>query len=118
MQLIRDFKPDLIMVTPSYMLAIIDEFPRQGLDPGTHSESLEWLAELGLPTHRLQRIAKTPDDRELIAACLPEILVKGGDYSAASTAGAAEVIAAGGRFESIPFAFDRSTTDLVRRIRR
>jgi phenylacetate-CoA ligase len=31
-QLIRDFKPDIIMVTPSYMLAIADEFERQGLD--------------------------------------------------------------------------------------
>ncbi len=61
---------------------------------------------------------ETDTPRELIAACLPEILVKGGDYSAATTAGAAEVIAAGGRFQSIPFAFDRSTTDLVRRIRR
>jgi phenylacetate-CoA ligase len=32
-QLIHDFKPDIIMVTPSYMLAIADEFERQGLDP-------------------------------------------------------------------------------------
>jgi len=32
-QLIGDFKPDIIMVTPSYMLAIADEFARQGLDP-------------------------------------------------------------------------------------
>ena len=32
-QLIADFRPDLIMVTPSYMLAIADEFERQGLDP-------------------------------------------------------------------------------------
>ncbi|NDA56513.1 MAG: phenylacetate--CoA ligase, partial [Betaproteobacteria bacterium] len=30
-QLIHDFKPDIIMVTPSYMLAIADEFERQGL---------------------------------------------------------------------------------------
>jgi len=30
-QLITDFKPDIIMVTPSYMLAIADEFERQGL---------------------------------------------------------------------------------------
>jgi phenylacetate-CoA ligase len=29
-QLINDFKPDIIMVTPSYMLAIADEFERQG----------------------------------------------------------------------------------------
>lgn len=32
-QLINDFRPDIIMVTPSYMLAIADEFERQGLDP-------------------------------------------------------------------------------------
>jgi phenylacetate-CoA ligase len=32
-QLITDFRPDIIMVTPSYMLAIADEFERQGLDP-------------------------------------------------------------------------------------
>ncbi len=31
-QLIRDFEPDLIMVTPSYLLNIADEFDRQGLD--------------------------------------------------------------------------------------
>jgi phenylacetate-CoA ligase len=31
--LIRDFRPDIIMVTPSYMLAIIDEMEKQGLDP-------------------------------------------------------------------------------------
>ena len=32
-QLIHDFKPEIIMVTPSYMLAIADEMERQGLDP-------------------------------------------------------------------------------------
>lgn len=32
-QLIQDFKPDVIMVTPSYLLAIGDEFERQGIDP-------------------------------------------------------------------------------------
>ena len=32
-QLINDFRPDIITVTPSYMLAILDEFRRQGLDP-------------------------------------------------------------------------------------
>ncbi len=31
-QLIADFKPDIVMVTPSYMLAIADEFQRQGRD--------------------------------------------------------------------------------------
>jgi phenylacetate-CoA ligase len=31
--LITDFQPQIIMVTPSYMLSILDEFRRQGLDP-------------------------------------------------------------------------------------
>ncbi|MEO1198230.1 MAG: phenylacetate--CoA ligase PaaK [Pseudomonadota bacterium] len=35
--LITDFKPDIIMVTPSYMLAILDEFKTQGLDPRASS---------------------------------------------------------------------------------
>jgi phenylacetate-CoA ligase len=36
-QLIADFEPDIIMVTPSYMLAIGDEFVRQQRDPGACS---------------------------------------------------------------------------------
>ena len=36
-QLITDFKPDIIMVTPSYVLAIADEFERQGLVPADSS---------------------------------------------------------------------------------
>ena len=36
-QLIADFAPDVIMVTPSYMLAILDEFRRQGRAPASSS---------------------------------------------------------------------------------
>jgi len=36
-QLIQDFKPDIIMVTPSYMLNLIEEFTRQGIDPASTS---------------------------------------------------------------------------------
>ena len=36
-QLIQDFKPSIIMVTPSYMLNIVEEFTRQGIDPATSS---------------------------------------------------------------------------------
>ena len=34
-QLIQDFAPRVIMVTPSYMLTVIDEFEKQGIDPLT-----------------------------------------------------------------------------------
>src|ERR1700748_895063 len=36
-QLLTDFRPEVIMVTPSYMLTIIDEFEKQGLDPAASS---------------------------------------------------------------------------------
>ena len=36
-QLIQDFKPNIIMVTPSYMLNIADEMERQGIDPKSTS---------------------------------------------------------------------------------
>ena len=36
-QLIEDFKPDIIMVTPSYMQVIVEEFRRQGKDPSAMS---------------------------------------------------------------------------------
>src|SRR5215213_1277642 len=38
-QLIQDFEPRVIMVTPSYMLTVIDEFEKRGIDP--RSSSLE-----------------------------------------------------------------------------
>ena len=36
-QLIADFRPEIIMVTPSYMLTVIDEFEKQGIDPRSTS---------------------------------------------------------------------------------
>ncbi|MFF0274239.1 phenylacetate--CoA ligase PaaK [Streptomyces sp. NPDC094447] len=36
-QLIQDFRPEIIMVTPSYMLTLLDEFERQGVDPRSTS---------------------------------------------------------------------------------
>jgi phenylacetate-CoA ligase len=36
-QLITDFRPEVIMLTPSYMLTVIDEFTKQGLDPAASS---------------------------------------------------------------------------------
>jgi len=60
----------------------------------------------------------TDTPRELIVACLPDVLVKGADYTAETTAGAAEVIAAGGRFVAIPFASAHSTSALLEKARR
>src|SRR5471030_226693 len=40
-KLIADFKPDVIFVTPSYLLAILDEFRKQGVDPRASSLKIE-----------------------------------------------------------------------------
>ncbi|KWR88593.1 phenylacetate--CoA ligase PaaK [Cupriavidus sp. IDO] len=53
-QLILDFKPEIIMVTPSYMLAIADEIERQGIDPaGTSLRVGIFGAEPWTPEMRL-----------------------------------------------------------------
>ena len=53
----------------------------------------------------------------LIDAARPEVLVKGGDWPVERIAGAAGVLARGGRVMSIAFEHERSTTSLVSRIR-
>ena len=55
---------------------------------------------------------------QLVLECHPDIIVKGGDYDAGTTVGAAEVLAWGGRFEAIPLLAGRSTSALVKKIRR
>ena len=87
-----------------------DERPLNGQD-----DRMAVLAALACVDLVVPFDADTP--RELIVACAPDVLVKGGDYSAATTAGAAEVLARGGRFVAIPFRYARSTTALVNRIR-
>jgi rfaE bifunctional protein nucleotidyltransferase chain/domain len=54
----------------------------------------------------------------LVLECRPDVIVKGGDYSVATTVGAAEVIAWGGRFEAIPFVSGLSTSSLIAKLRR
>jgi phenylacetate-CoA ligase len=62
-QLIADFKPDIIMVTPSYMLAIAEEMERQGIDPKTCSLSIGIFgAEPWTPTMRKAIEAKLDID--------------------------------------------------------
>ncbi|MBT9614170.1 MAG: D-glycero-beta-D-manno-heptose 1-phosphate adenylyltransferase, partial [Burkholderiales bacterium] len=54
---------------------------------------------------------------QLILDMHPDILVKGGDWNMDSIVGAKEVLAWGGQVHSIPFLHQRSTTELVERIR-
>lgn len=56
--------------------------------------------------------------RALIAALLPDVLVKGGDYAVDEMVGGDAVRAASGEVVVLPYLPGRSTTELVRRIRR
>src|SRR5277367_5225415 len=58
-----------------------------------------------------------PTPREIIAALLPDVLVKGGDWAGDQIVGRAEVEAAGGRVVSIPVAPGYSTTAILQKIR-
>ncbi|MBI2509972.1 MAG: adenylyltransferase/cytidyltransferase family protein [Betaproteobacteria bacterium] len=54
---------------------------------------------------------------KLILALKPDVLAKGGDWKPEAIVGAKEVQAWGGAVHSIPFQHQRSTTDLLARIR-
>lgn len=54
---------------------------------------------------------------ELIRALQPDVLVKGGDYSVESVAGAPDVIAKGGEVVIVPLTRGHSTTATVERLR-
>ncbi|NIO39577.1 MAG: D-glycero-beta-D-manno-heptose 1-phosphate adenylyltransferase [Burkholderiales bacterium] len=54
---------------------------------------------------------------KVILTCRPDVLVKGGDWRLDDIVGAKEVREWGGRVHSIPFEFERSTTETLSRIR-
>jgi D-beta-D-heptose 7-phosphate kinase/D-beta-D-heptose 1-phosphate adenosyltransferase len=56
--------------------------------------------------------------RELIAAVLPDVLVKGGDWALDEIIGREEVEAAGGQVLSLPYIDGSSTTDIIERIKK
>ncbi|HEX5364021.1 MAG TPA: D-glycero-beta-D-manno-heptose 1-phosphate adenylyltransferase [Gallionella sp.] len=53
----------------------------------------------------------------LILACKPDVLVKGGDWQPESIVGSKEVLGWGGKVHSVPFLHERSTTALLKKIR-
>ena len=53
----------------------------------------------------------------LILACRPDVLVKGGDWKPDNIVGSQQVLAGGGAVHSIPFLHERSTTALLKKIR-
>ena len=79
------------------------------------SERAEVLCALEAVTRVVVYDEDTP--RELIAAILPDVLVKGADWALDAIVGRAEVEAAGGRVVRVEIVRDRSTTRIVDQIR-
>jgi len=80
------------------------------------SERAEILAALRPVTYVVVFDDLSP--RELIAALLPDVLVKGGDYALDEIHGRGEVEAAGGRVVSLPFIEGASTTVIIEKMKR
>ena len=59
-----------------------------------------------------------PDPGRLITGLLPDVLVKGGDWSAETIIGADVVRASGGRIATIPLKYGASTTDIIKKARK
>ncbi len=77
-------------------------------------ERAEVMAALGCVDYVTVFDAPTP--RAVIAALLPDVLVKGGDWGVDQIVGREEVEAAGGEVLSLPFVDGCSTSDIVERI--
>ena len=91
---------------------------RLGKGPGRPVNALEERMALIAALESVDAVTWFEEDTPaaLIAACRPEVLVKGGDWPVARIVGAGEVLARGGAVRSIPFEHQRSTTALLRRI--
>jgi rfaE bifunctional protein nucleotidyltransferase chain/domain len=77
-------------------------------------------AELLLSLEAVDRVVvfDEPTPAQLIAALLPDVLVKGADWDADAIVGSDEVLAHGGRVARVPLVPGRSTTSILERLRR
>jgi rfaE bifunctional protein nucleotidyltransferase chain/domain len=89
----------------------------KGSDRPIANESDRAIVLAGLEAVDAVTLFDEDTPRKLIADLLPDVLVKGGDYTPDAVVGREEVEAAGGRVVIIPLVDGRSTTGLIRRIR-
>lgn len=92
---------------------------RLGKGPGRPINSLEDRMGLVAALESVSFVTSFDEDTplDLILKCRPEVLVKGGDWRPEDIVGATEVRAWGGQVMTIPVRFNRSTTEVIRRIR-
>jgi rfaE bifunctional protein nucleotidyltransferase chain/domain len=96
--------------------AAVRELKGEGRPIMTESERAEMLAALGAVDYVTVFDSLSP--RALITKLLPDVLVKGGDYSLDEIHGREEVEAAGGRVLSLPFVEGASTSNIIERIKK
>lgn len=105
----------------SLLVALNDDASarRLGKGDGRPVNALEDRAALVAALESVDVVTWFAEDTpaELIEACRPEVLVKGGDWPVERIVGAERVLARGGRVHSIPFEHQRSTSALIRRLR-
>ena len=94
----------------------VRELKGEGRPLTTESDRTEILS--GLEAVDYVTIFDDISPRSLIAELLPDVLVKGGDYSLDQIHGREEVEAAGGSVVSLPFVEGASTTAIIERFRR
>ena len=87
--------------------------------PGRPVVSAPERAEALLALEAVTRVVVYDEDtpRDVVAALLPDVLVKGADWAADRIVGREEVEAAGGRVERVELVPGRSTTAVLERIR-
>ena len=95
---------------------IVRELKGEGRPVINESERAEILAALRHVTY--VTVFDDVSPRTLIAALLPDVLVKGGDYGLDEIHGREEVEAAGGKVVSLPFVAGASTSVIIERMRR
>ena len=96
-----------------------DSVRRLGKGPDRPINSLEDRMALVAALESVDLVTWFDDDTPLkvIVACKPDVLVKGGDWPAEKIVGAKEVLGWNGRVRSIPFEYERSTSETLSRIR-
>lgn len=105
----------------SLVIGVNDDASVKGLDKGperpinTLEDRMAVLAALRCVDAVIPFSEPTPI--RLILAIRPDVLAKGGDWSRDRIVGASEVLALGGAVHSIPFRFQRSTSEVVEKIR-
>ena len=89
----------------------------KGADRPINAEADRMMVLAALEAVSLVVVFDEDTPLNLILACQPDVLVKGGDWTVDRIVGAPEVQGWGGTVHSIPFLHERSTTALLQKIR-